>query len=832
MSVLKSLVLWGSALFFASVVAAEPYIFLEDSYDRYTVKKPLPTLLDDGYGPADVLLSQQFSNLHYEQSLNEGPQTYWHRLHISAAQELQEKGDYYLVAKNPVLQQLTFYLYDESGALIQQRQAGVRQRQPGDEVDLDPVLQFSATPGQKLTVLIKKQSDGPAVMPLVVYSQESMYEYRSKRYVMIGGVALFLVVIALFNSFVGILIRSQTYIWYLAFYVLTFLELSVLMGFGQYIWPFSMQIWLATHMLVINFLLLLTAFLFGSQFLVARLYASGYYKYRALIISLLLMGAMSALFVPEYYLLQPFIVAQVWGSLFILGMSLTAYRNGFLPARFFLLSWVCLLIGAGVGMGSYKNLLPFNDITRHGLALGALAELSILSFALVDRQFFTERKGIKTAYTDPQTGLPNYSFFRNRFAEAVENSMGHGDQLWVIMLRITGVESFTGLLGPDASSKVYRQLVDRFNKYLEASPWSIPVELPYGGKTYLISLPGNQMLLMADSRSDPNEFIEAFLQRAEKPVRVGAMESSLSLQAGLTLYQMDKFTLQEAYRKAQLALNDCELHRTRWSRYDPQSDQVSKERLHLLEDLREAIVHRDLTCQLQPQFDMDKALIGAEALVRWNHVNKGFISPAVFVPLAEQSSLVFFITRIMIEKVCSWLSKTKVPDGFHVSVNLSLLDLLEPELLGFIETCLVRYNIQPCQLVFEVTETAAMEDDANFVATIEGLHRMGFRVALDDFGTGYSSLVYMQRMKPDIVKVDMGFVQNIHESEINRKIVRAIVQIAHATKATTIAEGVELEEEMLLLGRLGVDFVQGYLMGKPVPINEFSGLFFEEQEST
>lgn len=805
---------------------AEPYVVLEDGVVSYPVQEPLPTLLDQNSSPEEILFSQQFSEDLYKQSLNEGPEFYWHRLHISAQESLTEKGDFYLVAKNPVLQQLTFFLFDETGQLQQERQAGVLQRRPSAEkFDMDPVMQFSVEPGQKLTLLIKKQSDGPAIMPLIIYSQESMFEYLSQRNMLIGGGVLFLVVVALFNTFVGVLIRSSTYIWYLAFYILTFLELSVLMGYGYYLWPLEFHIWLATHILVINFLLLVTGYLFASQFLVARIYASGFFKYRTLILVIFVSGAILAVFVPEYHLLNPFMVAQFWGSIFILGMIIVAYRNGFQPARFFLLSWLSLLLGAAVGMGSYQNMFPFNDVTRHGLALGALAELSILSFALIDRQFFTERKGIKTAYTDPQTGLPNYSFFRNRFAEAVSSSVHSSDNLWVIMLRISGVEAFTGLLGPEATSKVYRQLVDRFNQHLDAVPWSIAIELPYGGQTYLISLPGNQILLIANSKAEPEAFISDFLAAGEAPIRVGAMESRLTITAGLTYYPMDEFTLQEAYRKAQLALNDCR-HRTQWSVYDPLRDKDSKERLLLLEDLRDAIVHRDLNCYLQPQYDMDKTLIGAEALVRWEHPDRGFVSPGQFVPLAEQSNLVFFITKIMIEKVCGWLSKAEVPDGFHVSVNLSLLDLLEPELLGFIQQCLGRYNIKPSQLVFEVTETAAMENEAGFVETIEGLHNMGFQVALDDFGTGYSSLLYMQRMKPDIVKVDMGFVTNIHESQINRKIVRAIVQIAHATQATTIAEGVELEEEMVILSRLGVDSVQGYFMGKPVPLTEFSGRFF------
>ena len=825
--------LWVVALLIASApLQAQMVVPLSDNVQKVTLAYPLPTRIAEDQDVPHLLLNSPFEESLFAKSISEGPEAYWHRIQLHGFFKDDARRSYSLVIKNLVLQHLDVYLFD-GGELIASRTMGVADT-VGREADdyLGPVFDFSISRDQQLTLLIRKQTDGSAILPAVIYSRDAFYDYVSQRNLFIGGVAIFLAIIALYNGVIGLLSRSRSYIWYLLFYMLTFVELSILLGFGHFIWPRSVFAWLAGHILFLNALLAMTAVLFATRFLAAKLYAPGFYRAGRYLLYLLPVAGLLSLWVPEYVLFSAFVVFQGIVSLFILSMAAQAFRNGFFPARFFFISWLCLLVGAAIGVAAYKNLIPANEFTLHGLMFGALAELAILSIALVDRNLFAEKESIKSAFTDPQTQLPNYSFFRNRFAEALEHSITGQKKLWLVMLRVRGIEAFTGLLGPGVTSGVYSRFIEQLNECLDREVWSLPIALPYGGDSYLISLPGNQMLLVAANVKNLERHIDPLIEAADKPIEVEGVVGSLTLELGIAHYNTRKITLEECYRRAQLALNQCELRRVSCYCFDQELDTISKQRLDLLADLRSALAEGQLQCYLQPQFDAQRRLRGAEALVRWEHPKRGMVSPGVFVPLAEQSFLVFRITQIMLDHVCRWLASVDVPEEFHVSINLSVLDLQEPELIPFIENTTRRYGVAPSRLIFEVTETAAMEGDQEFVAAVERLHELGFRVGLDDFGTGYSSLLYMQRMRPDVIKIDMGFVKAIHESEVNRKIVLAIVQIAQSTHAITVAEGVESEAECLALMRLGVDWLQGYLLGRPMSLSLFSEQFLALERTT
>src|SRR5690606_14465743 len=248
-----------------------------------------------------------------------------------------------------------------------------------------------------------------------------------------------------------------------------------------------------------------------------------------------------------------------------------------------------------------------------------------------------------------------------------------------------------------------------------------------------------------------------------------------------------------------------------------------------LSDLRQALTDDELSIHIQPQINMkDHQLVGGEVLVRWQHPRDGFISPAIFIPLAEQSQLMFDITRQVLQRTCQWLQQqSTLPDNFQLSVNLSALDINDNRLLPLIRHCIQAYRIPPQRLLFEVTESAVMDDPERFLGVIRSLHEMGFRIAIDDFGTGYSSMTYLQRMNADEIKIDMCFVRNIDQSETNRNIVKAIVQLARATGAYTVAEGIETEAERAALQALQCEIAQGYLWSAPLPAAQFAERYLQ-----
>ncbi|HEX4939682.1 MAG TPA: EAL domain-containing protein, partial [Candidatus Kapabacteria bacterium] len=277
----------------------------------------------------------------------------------------------------------------------------------------------------------------------------------------------------------------------------------------------------------------------------------------------------------------------------------------------------------------------------------------------------------------------------------------------------------------------------------------------------------------------------------------------------------------------QVALLTAQRNRQSAALYSNEQDSFIKHRLSVLSELRQAIAREQLSIYIQPQLRVrDQLLVGGEVLVRWHHDRDGYISPGVFIPLAEQSQLIFDITRQVLLQSCQWLQRQQsLPQDFHLSVNLSALDINDRRLLPFIEYCMTEYHVDRRRILFEVTESAVMDDPERFLGVIRQLHELGFKIAIDDFGTGYSSMSYLQQMNADEIKIDIRFVRNIHLSPTNQNIVKAIVQLARATHAYTVAEGIETEAELNMLRALECNIAQGFLWSAAVPAEEFSQRF-------
>ena len=240
-----------------------------------------------------------------------------------------------------------------------------------------------------------------------------------------------------------------------------------------------------------------------------------------------------------------------------------------------------------------------------------------------------------------------------------------------------------------------------------------------------------------------------------------------------------------------------------------------------------ALAEEQFVVYYQPKYNLkDNCLAGAEALVRWNHPEWGFMSPGEFIPLFESNGFILRLDEYVWEKVCAQLQSWK-KQGYPirpVSVNVSRADIYQVSLADELETLTKRYDIDPGYLHLEITESCYAENPAQIISTVEELRRRGFVVEMDDFGSGYSSLNMLSQLKLDILKLDMKFIQNEMEKSIDRSILYDVISMAHRMHLNVVAEGVETREQMNRLLTVGCDFVQGYFLAKPMPAEEFEKL--------
>jgi EAL domain-containing protein (putative c-di-GMP-specific phosphodiesterase class I) len=246
--------------------------------------------------------------------------------------------------------------------------------------------------------------------------------------------------------------------------------------------------------------------------------------------------------------------------------------------------------------------------------------------------------------------------------------------------------------------------------------------------------------------------------------------------------------------------------------------------------LRQALARHELRAYYQPIISRhENRVVGAEALVRWDHPQLGLVPPADFIPVAEQTGLILPIGRWILEEACreaaDWTNGGEPSSHPYVTVNLSVRQFSDPELVDVLIDILERTGLDPAQLGLEITESALMEEIESPLETLEALKRVGVRLMLDDFGTGYSSLSYLRSFPIDALKVDRMFVADLDEQTGDAAILEAVVAMADALGIEVVAEGVETKEQLARLALLGYDFAQGYYFAPPGPAEEVRAFF-------
>jgi predicted signal transduction protein with EAL and GGDEF domain len=337
-----------------------------------------------------------------------------------------------------------------------------------------------------------------------------------------------------------------------------------------------------------------------------------------------------------------------------------------------------------------------------------------------------------------------------------------------------------------------------------------------GGDEFVILQPE------ADS-SGASHLAQRVLRLFETPFELEAGVVEVGVSIGVTLISNPEIEPAEALRQADLALyGSKENGRNRVTFFEPDMDAALRMRRSLESDLRKALAEDSLTMVYQPQMDGKGQIEAMEALVRWNHPERGAIPPSIFVPLCEETGLILdlgeFVFRRVFKETAGW-------DNIRVAINVSALQLRSPMFMATLTRLVAEFRANPERYEIEITETALLGDDGVTRDNITMLKQEGFSIALDDFGTGYSSLNSLRRFSVDKIKIDRSFVHNLEANDEAEGLVDAIVKLGRAMKLDVVAEGVETEHQRDRLAACGCSTFQGFLLSRPVPADELDGLF-------
>ncbi len=422
------------------------------------------------------------------------------------------------------------------------------------------------------------------------------------------------------------------------------------------------------------------------------------------------------------------------------------------------------------------------------------------------------------AYHDHLTSLPNRRLLEEKLEQQIAFSKTANEQFAVLYLDLDRFKYINDTLGHHIGDQFLKDVAKRLKAAIRK-------------QDFLAHIAGDEFVLFFPNvaKNTAVDLAKTLISGLEQPFYRSDYELHITASIGVSMYPEDGAEKETLMRKADSALyrakalgkNNVQVYSPLWS--------VQTSRLQALEkDLRKAIENKEFELYYQPKVNLKKEIVGAEALIRWQHPKWGMISPADFIPLAEKMGLIRITERWVTETVCEQM-KTWQQEGFQpipVSINVSALRLMDKDFVDHVHECILLAQLDPRCLEVEITETSFLENEEIIMDTFTKLKKIGLQISLDDFGRGYSSLSYLKRFKGfiDTLKIDRNFIQDLDHNFEELVITETIIQLAERLKIKVVAEGVETKKQFDLLAKSNCGAIQGYLFSKPVPPAMFEKL--------
>jgi diguanylate cyclase (GGDEF)-like protein len=416
------------------------------------------------------------------------------------------------------------------------------------------------------------------------------------------------------------------------------------------------------------------------------------------------------------------------------------------------------------------------------------------------------------AYHDALTDLPNRILFEDRLTQALATAHRHRQTLGMLFLSVDRFKKVNDTLGHAVGYRLLQEVAGRLTNCVRA------------GET-VARFEGNEFALLLTQISGTEDVVEitnCINRSLKRSFSLDGQELFITTSMGISLYPDDGADAPTLLKNAGAALYRAKEHgRDNYQFYTADMNAKALKRLTLENSLRRALERKEFEVYYQPQVDINsKQVVGMEALVRWRHPVLGLISPAEFIPLAEDTGLIMPIGEWVLRTACtqskSWQDEGLAP--LHVAVNLSARQFQQQNLSELVVEVLRETGLDPCGLELEITESSIMKNAESAARTLSELKEMGVKISVDDFGTGYSSLSYLKSLPIDRLKIDQSFVRDVTTDPDDAALTMAIITLAHNLRLKVIAEGVETEEQLRFLHLLRCDEGQGYWFSKPLSV--------------
>lgn len=428
----------------------------------------------------------------------------------------------------------------------------------------------------------------------------------------------------------------------------------------------------------------------------------------------------------------------------------------------------------------------------------------------------SERTIRRLAHEDSLTGLPNRLEFQRRLRDSLAQSQRTGRKVGVMLLDLDHFKTVNDTMGHAAGDELLRRVADRLRVCIR----STDIVSRLGGDEFGV------ISTNAEDAESVHNAADRIIEALAAPFMIDGREVFSGASIGITVYPDDPGDIGQLVRNADLALYRAKEDGRRACRlFDEQMHRAVQARSAVEQDLRQALARGEFQMHFQPQVDLRTGrIIGAESLIRWRHPERGLVSPAEFIPVAEKTRQIIDIGRWVIRDVCrqyaAWRAEGLTPPT--IAVNVSPLQFKQQDFVATVLEPIAEFDVPAERLEIEITEGLAMEMGGSTLHNLEALKDRGVKLAIDDFGNGYSSLARLKHFPVDRLKIDQNFIRSMTEEDCDAAICSAVIQLGHALDLDVVAEGVETREQLALLSRQGCDTIQGYLVSRPMAADDFA----------
>jgi EAL domain-containing protein (putative c-di-GMP-specific phosphodiesterase class I)/GGDEF domain-containing protein len=746
-----------------------------------------------------------------------GNQSYWIKVNITNNTPVSQ--NIVLHADNSMLAFFDVYRINSTIKNVQvvtQQKPSLKQEKI---LDLFPHIGFSLPENSSIQLITHLKSNGPPNVPLILYDKKQFGKRIDYTQIVYGVFIGIILLMSAYNFVLYFAIKDKVYLVYIGYLLSSFIVLAGLTGYGYLIFSKHVQYLIHEYLLFTHFFLVLFLLLFSLFFLRYDQFKNNIYKITMVFSIFLVVLSLYSLSLDNvaqaklFFSIQPFFILF---SLFIISKRLS---KDFAWARFYFISWIPFLAGASIQPLVLLNYIDSTFLTQNAYLFAVMIEITFMAFALAERMRRNDQDKIHGISYHELNDLPRKTMLENAMTAL---HLSGQNNFSVLVIKPEHIEQISLYINDKANAALFKRLSQRLSSLFIHNDAIVTL----AGKNEKISfLQNNCLAIIVNKKKNQQELpilVKSIQQLISETFQINELKLPLSAAVGIANYPEHGEANYLLINHALLAVNDAQLLYDRWAYYQSEKSDQTSHLLMLAADLKDAIEQDTLEVYHQPQIDLKTLRVcSSECLIRWNHKTEGFISPEVFIPLAEDLGLINQLTLWVIKRSLMQHQQILTKHNHMVSINISGKDIAYEHFFNNALTIIEESEIPAEKIILELTESASISHNKQSLDLIQKFSDLGFTISIDDFGTGYSSMAQINHLPFQELKVDRQFVENVNDDKKRKTIAEATVKMAKGLGLEVVAEGINSQEDEDTLRSFGCDIGQGYYYAKPMPIEDY-----------